>query len=55
MVEEWRWLEAKAKAKRKAEEEVRHKMAEQEQLRIAQEVYIKKMEEEAQKHKEAKK
>ena len=40
--------------KRKAEKEVRHKAAEQEQLRITQETYIKKMEEEAQKCKEAK-
>ena len=45
VAEEWRQLEAKAEAKRKAEEEVRCKVAEQEWLRIAQEAYIKKMEE----------
>ena len=40
--------------KRKAEEEVRCKAVEQEQLRIAQEAYIKKMEEEVCKGKETK-
>ena len=53
VAKEQRRLEAKAKAKRKVEEEVRHKRVEQEWLRIAQEAYIKKMQEEAWKCKEA--
>ena len=52
--EEQRWLETEPEPKRKVEEKVRRKVVEQEWLRVAQEVYLKKMEEEAQKCKKAK-